>query len=296
LRPPGFVGGTLDRSDPIRNSETLLAAAFADPRARRLVLNGLDPLAVEDRLVTIPLEAGAAVMDHVLLGQDERGPLFALLERNVPHGATYAPVVWDVAPLLSPAELATYGAARSLIDWHARHSFCSTCGSTTAVHKAGWARRCTGSVHPDCGAEHFPRVDPVTIMLAEHDGKVLVGRQHRWPPGRYSALAGFVEPGETIEEGVARELWEEAGIRVSGVRYVMSQPWPFASSLMIACMASAVDDRLVLDETEIEHAMWVDPAGIRAAMESAPGAPFLAPPQMAVAHHLFTHWLKEVGG
>jgi NAD+ diphosphatase len=134
----------------------------------------------------------------------------------------------------------------------------------------------------------------VVIMLAEHRGRVLLGRQHAWPLGRYSALAGFVEPGETIEEAVAREIYEEAGVRVRDVRYVMSQPWPFPSSLMIACIAQADDDALTVDATEIEHAFWCDAAGVRAALDGAADAPFLAPPPMAVAWHLLDRWLAGV--
>ncbi|HEX7781425.1 MAG TPA: NAD(+) diphosphatase [Sphingobium sp.] len=292
---PGFVGGTLDRADPVRNDPALQAAAFADSRAGLLMLDGLDPVLAGDTLAIEPLPPGANPADFVLLGQDDGGPLFVRLNAEAPHGATFSPKVWDAAPYLSANALAIYGTARALVDWHARHSFCSTCGGGTAVHKAGWARKCLNETARDCGAEHFPRVDPVTIMLAEHDGRVLIGRQHRWPQGRYSALAGFVEPGETLEEAVARELWEEAGITVSDVSYVMSQPWPFASSLMVACMAQAVDDRLTLDESEIEDAFWVDPAGVRAAINGEPDAPFLAPPVMAVAHHLFVHWLEKMG-
>jgi NAD+ diphosphatase len=296
VRPPGFVGGTLDRADPVRGNPALLAERFVDPRARRLILDGLDPVLAGDHLATQALPGDAQPGHHVLLGEDEAGPLFALLDPDVPHAGGFSPKVWDAAPFLSPEQLAIYGTARSLIDWHARHRFCSTCGSPTIVHKGGWARMCTGDAHRTCGAEHFPRVDPVTIMLAEHEGRVLIGRQPRFPAGRYSALAGFIEPGETVEEAVARELFEEAGIRVSSVRYVMSQPWPFPSSLMIACIAQAVDDRLTIDTTELEDAFWIDAAGVRAAMDGVEGAPFLAPPAMAVAHHLFRYWLDGRDG
>ncbi|MBB3982853.1 NAD+ diphosphatase [Sphingobium fontiphilum] len=288
LSMPGFVGGTLDRADQIRTSPEKLAEAFAQRSARRLVLDGLDPVADGERLACEPIPRRAALAEHVLLGVDDDGPLFAPLARDIPHGAVFAPAVWELAGVLAPDQLALYGAARSLIDWHARHPFCARCGHETRPEKGGWARLC-GS----CGAEHFPRVDPVTIMLAEHRGRILLGRQHRFPPGRYSALAGFVEPGETIEEAVARELWEEAGIRVDQVRYVMSQPWPFPASLMIACIAQARDDRLTLDESEIEHAFWCDAAGVRAALAGEAGAPFIAPPPMAVARHLLVHWLAR---
>jgi NAD+ diphosphatase len=224
-----------------------------------------------------------------LLGVDEAGPAFAELRRDIPHGAGFAPAVWELAPLLRPETLALYGCARSMIDWHKRHGFCANCGMPTQVTKAGWSRTCGG-----CAAEHFPRVDPVTIMLAEHEGRILVGRQARFPPGRYSALAGFVEPGETIEEAVARELWEEAGIRVHSVRYVRSQPWPFPSSLMIACIGQTDDPALTLDTTEIEDAKWVDAAGVRAALAGDPDAPFIAPPPMAVAYWLLRHWVEGI--
>lgn len=285
---PGFAGGTLDRADHIRTNQDMAAAAFSDPAARLLLLDGLDPVVGDaGKLATTPLPPGAALEDHVLLGVDDTGPLFVKLDPNIPHGAHFAPNVWARAALLAPSELALFGTARSVIDWHKRHGFCANCGAPTRTQKAGWARKCDA-----CGAEHFPRVDPVTIMLAEHDGRILVGRQHRFPPGRYSALAGFVEPGETIEEAVARELWEEAGIRVRDVRYAMSQPWPFPSSLMIACIAQTDDPALTLDTSEIEDAFWVDADGVRAALALEASAPFIAPPEMAVAHSLLLHWLS----
>ncbi|HEV2865937.1 MAG TPA: NAD(+) diphosphatase, partial [Allosphingosinicella sp.] len=129
-------------------------------------------------------------------------------------------------------------------------------------------------------------------MLAEHEGRVLLGRQPQYPAGRYSALAGFVEPGESIEEAVARELMEEAGLTVSDIRYVASQPWPFPGSLMIACRARAEDDALVLDRNELEDAMWVDRAGVEAALAGDGEAPFLAPPPFAIAHTLLRRWLE----
>ena len=131
-----------------------------------------------------------------------------------------------------------FAAAMSLARWHSRHRFCANCGHATEIIRGGWSRSC-----PACSAEHFPRVDPVVIMLVEHDGKLLLGRHSHWPEGRYSALAGFVEVGESVEAAVIREVKEEAGIDVGSVRYVASQPWPFPSSLMIACKAEAIDAR-----------------------------------------------------
>jgi NAD+ diphosphatase len=178
---------------------------------------------------------------------------------------------------------------RSLNEWHNRHLYCGLCGAPTVPFRAGWGRCCGG-----CGAEHFPRVDPVVIMLAEHDGRVLVARQPQYPAGRYSALAGFVEPGESIEEAVARELMEEASLPVANIRYVASQPWPFPGSLMIACLADAATDAVTLDLTELEDAIWVDKAEVAAALAGEPGAPFEAPPPFAIAHTLFRRWIDEV--
>ena len=155
--------------------------------------------------------------------------------------------------------------------------------------KGGWQRDCAG-----CGAEHFPRVDPVTIMLVEHDDALLLGRQPRFPQGNYSALAGFVEPGEAIEEAVAREVLEEAGVRVRDVTYVASQPWPFPSSLMIGCHAQADDRALAIDRTELEDARWFTRAEVAEALAAsargARGRAFNTPPPTAIAHHLLRWW------
>jgi len=287
---PGFAGGNMDRVDHIRTNAALLAETFADPAARLLVLDGLEPVEADGHLLLEPLAPDARVEDHLLLGVDPaKRPIFARIVADLGPNLIPTPRSRAIAGLVPAEEVALYGTARSLVHWHARHRHCSVCGGTTHPAKAGWARQCDA-----CSAEHFPRTDPVVIMLAEHRGRILLGRQHAWPPGRYSALAGFVEPGETIEEAVARELFEEAGVRVHDVRYVMSQPWPFPSSLMIACIGQAQDDALTLDPSEIEDAFWCDADEVRAAMAGEPGARFLAPPQMAVAWHLIDHWLAGV--
>lgn len=288
---PGFCEDPLDRCDDVRGDADKLAACLADRHAQRLMLDGLDPVTDGDRLAreALPVEAGGS--DHVFLGREADGaPLFVALNPDLPHGGAYAPRVWEAATLLTGPELSLYATARSLIDWHARHGFCSSCGGATQPVRAGWSRRCVG-----CGAEHFPRVDPVVIMLTEHDGRVLLGRQPRFPAGRYSALAGFIEPGETVEGAVARELFEEAGVRVVDVRYVQSQPWPFPSSLMIACTATALGDELRVDTQELEDAFWASADDVRAALDGEDGARFVAPPPMAVAHHLLRHWLARQG-
>ncbi|MGB3318684.1 MAG: NAD(+) diphosphatase [Sphingopyxis granuli] len=285
--PLGFTGAWLDRADQLRTDPEAFAAAKADPRARCLTLDDIDFVPGDDGTglrweLLDPADARAPM----LLGRDERGIPYFVRE---PHPAqridARSRTVMRLLPLLSAQDLALYGGARSLVDWHARHRFCATCGSPTEVFRAGWGRRCG-----QCRAEHFPRVDPVVIMLAEYDGRVLVGRQRQFAPGMFSALAGFVEPGESLEEAVARELFEEAGIRVSDVAYVASQPWPFPSSLMIGCRARAEGSALTLDETEIEAAIWVDRAGVRAALAGDMDAPFLAPPPLAIARHLLEDW------
>ena len=280
---PGFTGAGLDRADHLRVDEARLAELADVIEARLLRLAGLDPELDEQGRLGWTGMAGAE--QHIFLGFREGVPLFAPLVRVEPGQRAWS--VFALLNRMAPEDAALWGTARSLIEWHGRHRFCGACGAPTAPFRAGWGRRCTG-----CGIEHFPRVDPVVIMLAEHEGRVLVGRQPRYPQGRYSALAGFVEPGESIEEAVARELGEEAGLEVSDVRYVASQPWPFPGQLMIACTAMAASDEVVLDTKELEDAMWVDRAGVKAALAGEPGAPFLAPPHFAIAHTLLRHWAE----
>ncbi|WP_375426968.1 NAD(+) diphosphatase [uncultured Sphingomonas sp.] len=295
--PPGFTGGRLDRADRLRNDPDALAAALSDRGARVLVLGpGYEPQVTEKgRLAWTSLAAPDPgedpttdpAADLVLLGLEGDHPRFARIT-NEPGGSPFrSPRLLGALGEMPPGEAATYAQARAVLDWHARHRFCANCGAPSAVVRAGWVRRCTS-----CAAEHFPRTDPVVIMIAEHGGRALLGRQASWPPGRFSALAGFVEPGESVEEAVAREIHEEAGVRVEDVRYVASQPWPFPSQLMIACVATAVDDALTLDKTEIEEAIWVDRAAVRAVLAGGEG-PFLAPPPYAIAHTLLNRWVEE---
>jgi len=279
----GFTGAGLDRADHLRLDPRRLAALMAHEEARLLRLAELDPVLDEEgRLAWEALAADAG--DCLFLGLDEGVPLFAPLVRTAALGQR-AWSVFRLLAMMSARDAAIWGAARSVNEWHNRHGFCGICGTATSIFRAGWGRKC-----PSCDAEHFPRVDPVVIMLAEHDGRVLLGRQPQYPERRYSALAGFVEPGESIEEAVARELMEEAGIAVSDVRYVASQPWPFPGSLMIACIASADSDVLSLDANELEDAFWATRAEVEAALAGDPAAPFQAPPAFAIANTLLTRW------
>ena len=295
-----FVGAVLDRADHVRSNPAELERLMTE-QARLLMLDGLDPLVSEEGALTWRgLEKTDADGDAelVFLGLLAGQGCFARVP-DPSQGSTAPPRpgLWQAVASLSSADLATYGGARSLVDWHARHRFCARCGAGTVLAKGGWQRNC---INPDCPAEHFPRVDPVTIMLVECDGKLLLGRQPRFPEGNYSALAGFVEPGEAIEEAVAREVHEEAGVRVRDVTYVMSQPWPFPSSLMIACHSYADDPALTIDRTELDDARWFSRGDVAEAMAAVArgdrGKAFNSPPRMAVAHHLLRWWLQRQNG
>ena len=288
-RPPlAFAGHTLDRADPVRSDPARLAE-LAQAEARVLRLEGLIPrLGVDQRLQWGRL--GDVEGEVVFLGLLDGEPLFAgVPTEGDPDPAYTRRETFTALGVLPPDELALYGGARSLLDWHARHRFCPTCGGPTVLAKGGWQRDCT-----QCGAQQFPRTDPVTIMLVEHQGRVLLGRNARFPGRSYSALAGFIEPGETVEEAVAREVFEEAGVRVRDVSYIASQPWPFPSQLMIACHAFADEDALTLDPAEIEDAQWFSREQVVEAFEKGPDSTSFVPPfPLAVAHHMLRWWLEK---
>ncbi|MET0271095.1 MAG: NAD(+) diphosphatase [Sphingomonas sp.] len=285
----GFTGSPLDRVDALRNDAAAIARLAADPAARLLRLHGLDPeIDAAGHLRWDALAAAPADAPLALLGLDPGGtPRFVALGGGGPP-ARRSPALNDMLDALAAPDAAIFAAARCLVDWHARHRFCANCGTATDAIRAGWARAC-----PACRTEHFPRTDPVVIMIAEHDGRALLGRQASWPAGRLSALAGFVEVGESIEEAVRRELLEESGVRTGAVRYVASQPWPFPSQLMIACIAEALDEAITLDTDELEEARWVPRATIRAALAGDPAAGFALPPPYAIAHSLLTAWAAQ---
>ena len=275
---PFFSGAGLDRADALRADDAAMRELRSHPHACELEWNeGLPQLTDEGRLAWRPIAEA-----ELFLGLYDDVPHFSgIHEANA--------VAWAAFPLLSvldESDAPIFAAVLSLSRWHSRHRFCANCGHLSEVVRGGWSRRC-----PSCSAEHFPRVDPVVIMLAEHDGDLLLGRQPQYPPGRYSALAGFVEVGETIEAAVVREIFEEAGIRVHDVKYVASQPWPFPSSLMFGCTATAQSRELVIDTNELEDARWFTRAEIAAALDGADDASFQAPPKAAIARTLLEHWL-----
>jgi len=296
--PIAFTGAWVDRADGLRQDAAAQAALIAG-EARLLVLDGIDPRLEGDRLTWLPL--GDAEGELVFLGTDPdgHGCFAAAPPASAGSVAPAGPPLWAVMTALSPGDLAVYGIARSILGWHARHRFCPRCGGATAMTRAGWQRTC---LTEDCRAEHFPRTDPVVIMTVEHpDGDaLLLGRQPRFPAGRYTALAGFVEPGESVEEAVAREVFEEAGVRVGAVHYVASQPWPFPSSLMIGCHAVALGTEITIDGAELDDARWFSRAEVAKAMASraawdspvAEDAPFSPPPHYAIAWHLLDRWVR----
>lgn len=192
-----------------------------------------------------------------------------------------------VMTTLTPLEAEMAGTARGLFEWHRSHGFCAACGVKTEMSQAGWQREC-----PACSASHFPRTDPVVIMLVTHGNSVLLGRNENWPERMYSLLAGFVEPGEPIEAAVRREVYEEAGVRVGKVSYVTSQPWPFPASLMLGCRAEALSTEIIIDPVEIEDARWVRREELARAMVGLHED--IAPARKgAIAQVLMAKWLAD---
>lgn len=286
---PGFTGSPLDRADRVRNDAEAYGILLVDWRARILGLNGLDPVVGDEGgLHWHSIAELEGSEELILLGLSDGKPHFVPLVDAI-GDAFRSPTMWRALTMLPAEDAAIYGTARSLIEWHNNHKYCGRCGHGTAMFRAGWGRKCG-----NCNAEHFPRTDPVVIMLAEYEGKALIGRQSRFPTGNYSALAGFLEPGESIEEAVRREIHEEAGVICGAVRYVISQPWPFGGSqLMIACVADAEGDEITLDTTELEDAMWVSKDEARAALANDDSRKFNAPPPFAIAHSLLRHWVAD---
>jgi NAD+ diphosphatase len=280
VRPePFFAGPGLDRADALRGAPDKIAELAASDRARELVWrDGIPGIGSDGRLEWQPA-AGASLF----LGLEDGAPRFSSL-------ADPASQAFNVMPLLAQlddADAPLFAAAMSLTRWHQRHRFCANCGHLSEIVRGGWSRSC-----PQCAAEHFPRVDPVVIMLVEHEGRLLLGRQPHYPDERYSALAGFVEVGESIEAAVAREVAEEAGLEVRDVRYIASQPWPFPSSLMLGCFAEAIGGDVVIDTTELEDARWFTRDEVRGALAGDVRASFQPPPPTAIARTLLEHWLN----
>src|SRR5947208_7417596 len=272
-----FAGNPLDRVSERRRDRAWIGELLADPAARLLpvrdlrpLTRGTDKLALDWQPVAPwrePIERGATL---IFLGIGDGCPYFAIdADAAEIAGADREPIdARNLAPLLAGGEAALLAEARSLIDWHARHRFCAQCGSPTRVESAGWVRRC-----PECKASHYPRSDPVTIMLAVRGEYGLLGRNKRRPGNRFSCLAGFMEPGETLEEVVRRETFEEAGIRIGRIRYLASQPWPFPSTLMMGFLAEALTEDIQVDPEELAEARWFHRDEIREMVARAANGP-----------------------
>lgn len=298
----GYAQATLDRHSERRDDAAFLTALRADAEARTVLFAGETPV-LKQR------PDGAASAYHSLaratslgeptetafLGTDEQGPIFAALidaaltERLKEQGYGVADMrAVAVKGLVSPTETSILGMAKALFSWHQTHRFCAKCGAPSAIANAGWRRDC-----PLCKAQHFPRTDPVVIMLSTHGGRCLLGRSPRFALPMYSCLAGFMEPGETIEQAVRRETLEEAGIPCGRVDYILSQPWPFPMSLMIGCIAEAEHDRLNIDRNELADARWFTREEALLILDNAHPEGIACPPPIAIAHHILREWAER---
>lgn len=282
MSPDAFFSGPgLDRADSLRSDPDALAALARGDSARCLMWrDGLPAIGNNGHL-----QWTAAYDPQLFLGFESDLPRFS----TVPDDVDGASAAFQVLGSLEQSQAPLFAAAVALGRWHNTHPHCARCGSRTEIIRGGWSRHCR-----NCGAEHFPRVDPVVMMLTEHEGKVLLGRQPHYPPRRYSVLAGFVEVGETIKEAVRREIREEAGIEVDGIEYVTSQPWPFPSSLMIGCTARALTTELTIDAKELDDARWFSRSQIEAALGGRENAAFEPPPRFAIARTLLEHLVERL--
>lgn len=298
----GYAHNPLDRRAALRSDEAAIAKLAQDSAARFFVIAGDVPLlrrtgdgleALFDRALA---ESLGQLREEAFLGCDAQGPIFAVeLDQPAAESEQDADGIvridlrtLGVQGLLPPDILGPLGEAKALLFWHRRHRFCAHCGERTTLASAGWRRDCSG-----CNAQHFPRTDPVAIMLAVRGDYCLLGRQQRFAPGVVSCLAGFIEPGETMEDAVRRELFEEAGIQVGAVRYLCSQPWAFPSSLMIGCIAESTTEALVVDTEELEMARWFSRDEARAILTATHPDGVICPPPIAIAHHLIRAWAVD---
>ena len=304
-QPLGYTASLLQRAAEQRRDEAALAALCAGGQAGVYAIGGefvvlkrkggdLDPLFTLDEA-----RALGATSELVFLGLLAGSGRFGIgLEPAAiePLKTATNLVISDlrsiaVQGLVAADHLAPLAEAKALLHWHARHRFCSNCGAPSRPVDGGWRRDC-----PACRTQHFARTDPVAIMLAIAGERCLLGRQSRFAPGMWSCLAGFVEPGESIEDAVRREIREEAGIACGRVSYFASQPWPFPSSLMIGCHTQALSHEIVVDRDELEDARWFDRDEVAAMLLRRHRDGLTTPPPVAIAHHIIRAWLENEHG
>ncbi len=291
ISPAAFDQAGIDRMAEFRDDPTLMARLWSHEQARAAVVHSGRALLQADELLLLPTSEAPAG-ERMLLGVRPDGPVF-VVHPSEPLDDDRARGIRSAAGRLAPSHLALFMQAVALTGWHERHPRCSSCGKVTRVHDAGYARRC-----PNDAGEHYPRTDPAVIVLVLDGGtpgqdRCLLGRQASWPEGRFSTLAGFVEPGETVEDAVAREVAEEVGVTIGSVAYAGSQPWPFPASLMLAYYAVAdpadlgSGGEVAVDGQEIVEARWFDRAGFAAATERGE---VIVPPVLSVARRLIEGW------
>ena len=281
----GFAGSLLDRCANHRSDEAWLTAQWNNPNSRLILLDKDKARIADGKIVFAPC-AGEAI----LLGSDAEGAIFAA-EAPTPFDDGHDLRSIAAQGLLPPPDQAILAQARSMLLWHQKHGFCANCGAASELKDAGYRRHCAA-----CATDHFPRTDPVIIIVVRHKGMALLGRQKTWPAGMYSALAGFMEPGETIEEAARREVFEEAGVLLGDVRYLKSQPWPFPSSLMIGLIGDALSDEITLDEKELEHARWFSTEELGQMTSGTHPEGLKHPLPMAIAHHLILAAIERLHG
>jgi NAD+ diphosphatase len=299
-----FAGSPLNRASEKRTDSNWIEARRRDPSSIVLPMWRLEPFILGSEKSGPLVELGlvrAGIVDSftaagalcIFLGLDGERAVFALDVPGANDPANVGPLAGlgyfrdarVAASIVSLKDAAIIAQAKAMIDWHQRHGFCPKCGAPTKIMDAGYRRLCG-----QCNAEHFPRVDPVVIMLATFGEACLVGRGKQFPPGMFSALAGFVEPGETIEEAVRRELMEEASVKVGEVTYYATQPWPFPSSVMIGCFAKAESRDAKVDENELAEVRWLERNVARELIEGKQIDGLRVPPPIAIAHHLIRTW------
>ena len=297
-----YSGSLLERAAALRGDEVKLAAFLTHPRAGVYVVGGESIVLKAQGAAPDPLfspdeaRALAVARETVFLGLLHDAPRFGVGIDPAAIEALKARAdlkLIDLRTIAMQGEVDTVhvpplAEAKAILGWHARHRFCPNCSAATVPTQAGWRRDC-----PVCKAEHFPRTDPVVIMLPIKGDRCVLGRSPRFPPTMWSCLAGFCEPGESIEEAVRREVAEEVGVTCARVRYFASQPWPFPSSLMIGCLAEAVSDDVVIDKSEIEDARWFDRAELKSMLLRQHPQELSTPPPIAIAHHIIRDFVEH---